>query len=638
MRDSAVSEMNKAVNEHRDYRPDIDGLRAIAVLMVVIYHAFPNVLPGGFIGVDIFFIISGYLISLTLFQNFRTSSFSIVDFYSRRIRRIFPALALVLLATGAFGWFVLRADEYQQLGKHIAAGAGFTSNLILWGESGYFDSAAVTKPLLHLWSLGIEEQFYLFFPIVLLLSAKLRRNLFTVTIFIAAISFSWSIYLYNSDTTALFYSPFSRSWELMFGAVLAHITVYPNRYTPPFWFSKRLSLNKRSSIGVLLFVVGVLTAARASAYPGAWGLFPAIGTVLLISAGPSSTFNKHLLSARPLVWIGLFSYPLYLWHWPLLSYAHIIEGRIPSTNIRLICVVIAFVLAVITYQFLEIPLRRLSSKRIVTTFLAVTILFIGIGGAAIQQLKGIEGRPIDLQEVKYRGDLEHDDFHAYTKAHFVPCTPALVLAKADNWNGMKRCFQSKSDKPIDTVLLGDSHAEHLFIGLAESLPKKNVAYYILNGMSVRSNPGFSNVFAAIDSSPNISQIIITSLWSLRQVPVPDMIVTLKSLQKPGRSIFITDDTPDFDFFPSVCKFKGECTEPYAAFAKRYDTYASDLKLVVDSVPGVTLIKTSEYLCDAQLCRMGVDGKLYYRDPNHLNILGSQFVGAEMVRQNPRLSE
>jgi peptidoglycan/LPS O-acetylase OafA/YrhL len=623
-------------SKHKDYRPDIDGLRAIAVLMVVIYHAFPDTLPGGFIGVDIFFIISGYLISLTLFQSIHSNSFKISDFYSRRIRRIFPALSVVLVATGIFGWFALRADEYRQLGKHIAAGAGFASNLVLWSESGYFDSAATTKPLLHLWSLGIEEQFYFFFPIVLWLAWKFRRNMLAVTVSIAAISFCWSIYLYNSNTTALFYSPFSRFWELMLGAMLAYITVYPNKYTH--LSSTRLPIDIRALIGAVLLVVGVITASRASAYPGGWGLFPTVGTVLIISAGPSATINKYVLAARPMVWIGLISYPLYLWHWPILSYAHIIEGQIPSASVRLFCVVGAFVLAVMTYWLLEKPLRRLSSQRVVATMLAIIVLSVGVGGAAIHQFKGFEGRAIDLREVKYRGDLDHGDFHSYVKKNFFPCTPDKVLKKAETWHGMKRCFQSKNDRPIDTVLLGDSHAEHLFIGLAESLPKKNVAFYILNGMSVRSNRAFSTIFAAIDSNPNISQIVVSSLWSLRQVPIPDMVKTLKSLQRPDNSIFITDDTPDFDFFPVVCKFKGQCTEPASVFAKRYETYASDLQKAVDSVAGVTLIKTSQYLCDMKLCRMGVDGKLFYRDAHHLNIFGSQFIGAEMVRQNPRLSE
>jgi peptidoglycan/LPS O-acetylase OafA/YrhL len=253
------------------YRPDIDGLRAIAVVVVVLYHAFPNLLPGGFVGVDIFFIISGYLISSVLFQSIHSNSFSIFDFYSRRIRRIFPALSLVLLATGVFGWFALRADEFAQLGKHIAAGAGFVSNLVLWGESGYFDAAAESKPLLHLWSLGIEEQFYFFFPLVLWAAWKLKQNLLVVTAVIATGSFIWNLYQYSRDTTALFYSPQTRFWELMIGAILAYITVSPTPLKK--LVSDRFS-SLRAQVGVVFVVLAVVSGAWAGAYPGAWALFP----------------------------------------------------------------------------------------------------------------------------------------------------------------------------------------------------------------------------------------------------------------------------------------------------------------------------------------------------------------------------
>jgi peptidoglycan/LPS O-acetylase OafA/YrhL len=174
---------------HPKYRADIDGLRAIAVLSVVCFHAFPVRLKGGFIGVDIFFVISGYLISTIIFDNLERDSFSFVEFYSRRIKRIFPALLLVLIACLAFGWFALLADEYKQLGKHIAAGAGFVSNFVFWNESGYFDNAAETKPLLHLWTLGIEEQFYIIWPLLLWAAWKRKFNLLTITLVIAIISF-----------------------------------------------------------------------------------------------------------------------------------------------------------------------------------------------------------------------------------------------------------------------------------------------------------------------------------------------------------------------------------------------------------------------------------------------------------------
>ena len=215
---------------HSKYRPDIDGLRAIAVLSVVAFHAFPSWIRGGFIGVDVFFVISGYLISTIIFENLDKGTFSFSEFYSRRIRRIFPALLLVLIACFAFGWFALLADEYKQLGKHIAAGAGFISNFILWNESGYFDNSADAKPLLHLWSLGIEEQFYIVWPLLLWFVWKRKFNLLTITIVLAVASFILNLKGVKQDMVATFYSPQPRFWELLCGSLLAWFTLY-KKYT-----------------------------------------------------------------------------------------------------------------------------------------------------------------------------------------------------------------------------------------------------------------------------------------------------------------------------------------------------------------------------------------------------------------------
>ena len=199
---------------HLKYRSDIDGLRAIAVLTVVLFHAFPEWISGGFIGVDIFFVISGYLISSMLFENIDNGTFSFYDFYSRRIRRIFPALLIVLPSLYLFGWFTLFEDEFIQLGKHMVGGASFLSNFFLWNESGYFDNIADTKPLLHLWSLGIEEQFYIVWPIFLCFTWKNRNNFLTIILLIALMSFIINITMVYTNPVGAFYSPLSRLWEL----------------------------------------------------------------------------------------------------------------------------------------------------------------------------------------------------------------------------------------------------------------------------------------------------------------------------------------------------------------------------------------------------------------------------------------
>jgi len=211
---------------HPKYRADIDGLRAIAVLSVVGYHAFPNWIKGGFVGVDIFFVISGYLISGIIIGNLENGTFSFAEFYARRVKRIFPALILVMAACYSFGWMTLLPDEFKQLGKHIAAGAGFVSNLFFWQEAGYFDHAAQTKPLLHLWSLGVEEQFYIIWPLLLFLAWKRKFNFLSLAISIATISFAFSVKISYGDINQAFYSPVSRFWELMTGGILAYMNLH----------------------------------------------------------------------------------------------------------------------------------------------------------------------------------------------------------------------------------------------------------------------------------------------------------------------------------------------------------------------------------------------------------------------------
>jgi hypothetical protein len=422
----------------------------------------------------------------------------------------------------------------------------------------------------------------------------------------------------------------------MIGSVLAYVALSTKKASVlP---TTATAVNLRSLAGVALLIVGVVTAGRAYAFPGAWALFPTFGAALLISAGPSAFLNRHVLSNRFMVSVGLISYPLYLWHWPLLSYARIIEGRTPTASVRALCVVAAFVLAFLTFRFIERPLRFHVRQNSVAWLLASAVFLVGIAGYGVWAKDGFEGRSVDLREVKFDGDIGHVDFHAYVENKFFPCTPESVRDQAEKWEDIVRCSQSRDDKPIDTVLLGDSHAEHLFIGIAESLPEKNVAFYIRNGMSVRSNPGFNAIFEAIDANPDIKQVIIASLWSLRQIPIADMIDTIRSLQVSGKKVFITDDTPDFSFDPALCKFKGECTENASSFMDRYNTYQEALGDVVDSAIGVELVRTSEYLCDSTVCKMGDNGKLYYRDPNHLSIPGSQFIGAEMIRRHPQLAE
>lgn len=310
-------------NSHIAYRADIDGLRAIAVLAVLIFHAFPALLPGGFIGVDIFFVISGYLISSIVMKSAEDGRFSIADFYARRIRRIVPPLLAMIVTSLVLGWSILLPDEYAQLAKHALAGIGFISNIVLWQESGYFDSAAHLKPFLHLWSLGVEEQFYIFWPLILILVIRRGLPFLGVALFILAGSFAINIALTSTAGTAGYFLLPGRAWEMLAGAILA----WRLRHHGPLFAAGSRIANAVGLLGLLLIALGLWLIDKDKAFPGWWAILPVLGTVLLIAAGERSLTSTLILARKPMVAIGLISFPLYLWHWPLLSFARILHGE-----------------------------------------------------------------------------------------------------------------------------------------------------------------------------------------------------------------------------------------------------------------------------------------------------------------------
>lgn len=467
---------------HPKYRPDIDGLRALAVLSVVGFHAFPGLINGGFIGVDIFFVISGFLISTIIFENLEHNNFSFLVFYSRRVKRIFPALLVVLLASFAYGWFMFLPDEFKQLGKHIAAGAGFISNFVLWGESGYFDNAADTKPLLHLWSLGIEEQFYIIWPLLLWLAWKSKANLLLITLSVAAISFLLNIWLVNTETVAAFYSPQTRFWELLIGSTLAYLALFKQSLLQSLKIGND---NSHSIVGALLLCVGFLLINQERAFPGYWALLPTLGTALIISAGSQAWLNRAVLSHPVLVWFGLISFPLYLWHWPLLSFLRIADAD-PSRILRISAVLISIALAWLTYKFIEKPIR-FGNKKMSTTFLLAGALFlIGFVGYLTILKNGFIGYgPRSEEKVAFSQHFENSlPKRQYFEAEKIPIKyrhdcdfydiPKYRIGKATKipLNAIdKSCYERNPTAKKVLFLWGDSHAQHLFSGLKNNLPK-----------------------------------------------------------------------------------------------------------------------------------------------------------------------
>lgn len=465
---------------HIAYRRDIDGLRALAVIAVVIYHAFPKILKGGFVGVDIFFVISGYLISSIIYKNLE-GGFNFYDFYARRIKRIFPALILVLLACIAFGWLVLTAEEYIQIGRHVRASTFFYMNFALLNEAGYFDNSAISKPLLHLWSLSIEEQFYIVWPLLLWFSYKKGINQISLYCLLIFLSFLLNMRVTAQDASMAFYLSPCRFWELMCGGMLAYLSINKivviEKLKPQidYWLSRIIYnhhdttyeskdlitlKNVASIIGFLLCVYSIIFLKKTSNFPGKWVLYPVIGTILIIAAGPNSWANKSILSSRIMVWFGLISYPLYLWHWPILSYAHILEGGILKTKVIGGALTLSVLLGWLTYRLIEKPVRTLKTNKFILYFLSCTLILISLTGHLIYRQKGYPQRYANSGILPRMDSIDNDQYYSVLTSQKIDCKKVLKRFLA-NKEGYKYC-KTNSEKPR-FIVIGDSHADNFTI-------------------------------------------------------------------------------------------------------------------------------------------------------------------------------
>ena len=462
---------NLQQHAYNHYRPDIDGLRAIAVLSVVIFHAFPEYLGGGFIGVDVFFVISGFLITSLILREQKEQRFSLKHFYAKRIRRIFPALSLVLGFGLVAGWICLNFMEYKQLTKHTGSSAIFITNFMLLREAGYFDNAADTKPMLHLWSLAIEEQFYLAWPLVLMFFKRLPRWLLPVLVVLLLSSFAYSLSLVFKGTLDLdFYSPLSRSWELFLGASLA------------FGMSRQLAVstpsrNMAGYVGLILVVMSACFLDKSMPFPGYWALPPTLGAALILFAGMQSNLNRVLLASRPLVSIGLISYPLYLWHWPLLSFARILESQTPGLGLRLFLVLSSFVFAWLTYQFVEKPIRYSDRCPRAVLWLSLWMLAVLLMSHAVNRLDGLKFR--------HHGMLNADPTTLVVGAERGTLQPTCMLAPED-MHLFKWCFNDGKTSPPNYALIGDSKGEALVYSLIRKSPSGS--YFFICIREVKSSP------------------------------------------------------------------------------------------------------------------------------------------------------
>lgn len=634
------------------YRPDIDGLRALAVLAVLGFHFSPNWITGGFIGVDIFFVISGYLISSIIFQQLSQDNFSFTQFYSRRIKRIFPALILVFIVCIIAGWFTLFDYEYQKLGAHIAAGGGFVSNLVYWSEAGYFDNAAETKPLLHLWSLGIEEQFYIVWPFLIWFLWKRKWLTLLWILLICTVSFIWNLVEIKQHPVADFYSPLTRFWELLAGSILAYISLFKQQTMHGVErslqeFVGRILPGKMSEqqhyliptvvslLGLSMVFYGLVIINKDIGFPGIWAVFPVLGATLIIAAGPDAWFNRVILSNKLAVWIGLISYPLYLWHWPLLSFASIVSGGFPQKGIRLAILGLSFLLAWLTYRLIEKPLRHKRNNQKIALVLLLMMLATILAGGIIYMKDGFAWRK-NASLVSMQGELDHRFFYQYIAGNSFPCVNKAMLGGAFNTFGYTRCFQSKNNDHVQVLLFGDSHAEHLYPGIAKALPDQNVAYYILSP----GNP-METIKNAVDQSKAPKVLLINLHWSSLNDVIDNTHFRqlLDSLSAKNVKIYLLRDSPEFNFLPSQCVGKRwmfsenpQCQMPSSIWKKQKDSSDAHLESLMRTYPNIKLVDLGNFVCKGEQCDMTMNEKILMRDAHHFNVTGSIYMGDQIVQQ------
>ena len=573
------------------YRSDIDGLRAVAVVAVVIFHAFATVVPGGFVGVDVFFVISGFLITTNIVSGLESSSFTIRNFYERRARRIFPALFVVLASSFAIGWTMLFDLEFRSLGKHIAAGASFASNLLLWAEAGYFDTASELKPLVHLWSLGVEEQFYLLWPLVLWGTYRLSRrssvSLIVVTSGILVTSFILSVM--SVHTVGGYYSPINRFWELLIGALLALMSF--GRSAPLLENIGRLRLHALSIVGLALMIVPMFTLSGASAFPGWNALAPTVGSALLIATGPSTFVGRQLLSRELMVYLGLISYPLYLWHWPLLVFARILNSGTPSAGLRLGVVLLSLVLAHGTYRYIERPVRNHPRRTSTALVLASSIAAIGAVGAVTFVQRGFEWRrfndlnvTVDAGEVRGLDDISVEG---------CGLSPEVAVLFAD-------CRTDRRGT-ASYALIGDSKASALIGGLMRT--SDHDALWTMLGGTL----GLGSAVPLISEDPGHER------FQALVVPAVDAVIAEQNidvvvLQGAIRAMFEYPVETNFDWLPANTNF-----------AKVEAALAETTRRLVDGGKRVVLFADNPALAPPEDCanRRPTIGVLTYvqGDPN-----------------------
>jgi peptidoglycan/LPS O-acetylase OafA/YrhL len=650
------------------YRSDIDGLRALAVLSVLVYHVDPRILSGGFLGVDIFFVISGYLISLIVFRELAQGEFSFSHFYARRVRRLFPALIAVILACLVFGGFALFAQEYQRLGQHAVAAISFLLNFLLMREAGYFNLVSDAKPLLHLWSLSVEEQFYLVWPVLVLLAARVRLKTGVLLVALCVVSFVFALHLGQTRLDALYFHPLARFWELLFGAGLAYVH---HRFGVDVlqdhlkwrWGQHLLSLGGLLAIGVAIWSFDSKTP-----HPSWPTLLPLLGAVALIASGPLAMGNR-MLAFKPMVWVGLISYPLYLWHWPLLSFVRIMESGDPSSLMLWCGAGAAVLLAWGTYRFIERPLRFSPNSWAVLLGLFAGMGLMLVVAGVVWQTSGLPGR----ESVRHATDAS-----------------ALLKRETATDDLCRRGF-AQNEAPVYcrlnasqgrlVAVVGDSHAHALYPGIAEkaaewgygALLLANSGCPPLSGTAWGRNEAeksacaasIEKILSAIESDQRIAAVVLATrgpqyidgtgfgpveahynfpplaAWGAGSAGGHDAATVFelglgKSVQRLERKnipLVYLLQVPELGVPAHSCLerpltltgLNSGCGVARSVYESRMQVYRQRVERVAAQVPGIAVVDPLPVFCDGAQCA-GIRGeRLLYADDNHISLVGASEV-------------
>ncbi|CCP02091.1 Putative O-acetyltransferase [Erwinia amylovora Ea644] len=619
------------------YRADIDGLRALAVLPVIAYHMGIGGIPGGFTGVDIFFVISGYLICGIIYQSALSGQFSYLDFYKRRCLRILPPLFVVLLVTLLFGYYHLLPTQFNDLSNSATATLFSASNIFFWKTTGYFDGPAELKPLLHTWSLAVEEQFYIIFPIVLLFVMRIfRRRTTQIMLLIIVASLALSIYGVTRKPTFTFYMLPTRAWELALGGIIAvaGLEAKVARFSQSFRHGMSLA-------GLALILYGFLMLNTDMPFPAWNALWPCVGSFLIILAGQQSVISR-LLALKPVVYIGMISYCLYLWHWPIIVYARMFFNFAPGVR-EAVIVALTLGLAVASRYLIEIPFRyKLSYVTAARTVTASVIGLVVMAGGTL-----------------YKG---HFDNHS---GHFSP--QALALAHYAEYNKMPefnyqyrrgQCFvdgKNEEDKPFDRafclqttaaeknyVMIGDSHAAHLWraISLAAG-DRVNVIQATSAGCKPLSQQALRNpcsklvdyVYDEWLPQHKVDGIIISARWAPEDIA--PLRATLDHLRSRSDNIMVMGPTVEYtEALPNLLAYQTDGRKDLVASSIKPEIRDTDRKMAeAMSRQGIRYISVWSIVCPGNFCRgLASDGRPFSNDYGHFTLSGAKDVAQQALAQ------